>query len=316
MHKIVTLTMNPLVEKDTSVASIRPNTKLRCASPTYQAGGGGINVSRALNKLGEKSLCIYLAGGYRGDHLRQLVANAGIAQEVISVEGRTRDYLSVTDTITNLQYRFGVPGPHVKEKEWEHVLKLLEEHIQKGDYLVVSGKLPPGVPPNFYVMVSKITEKNEARLVLDTSGKALLPSMEANIFMMKPNLAELSILNGVKSISAMELESFAIKFLKDYSCEVLVVSLGANGALLATKNKMEHISAPTVLQKSTLGAGDSMVAGMVLSLVQGKTLNEMLLYGVACGTAATLRPGTQLCNKEDVDSLYELITKETKINPN
>ena len=312
MHKIVTLTMNPLVEKDTSVAGIRSNTKLHCASPTYHAGGGGINVSRALKKLGGKSLCIYLAGGSTGDHLRQLVADAGITQKVISVEGRTRDYLSVTDTVTNLQYRFGVPGPNVKEKEWEHVLKLLEEHLKKGDYLVVSGKLPPGVPSDFYIMVSKITDKIEARLVLDTSGKALLPSMEANIFMMKPNLAELSILNGVESISAMELESVAKKFLKDYSCEVLVVSIGAKGALLATKNKMEHIYAPTVYQKSTLGAGDSMVAGMVLSLLQGKSLGEMVKFGVACGTSATLRPGTQLCNKEDVHNLYEWIKKIKK----
>ena len=304
--------MNPLVEKNTSVAGIRPSTKLRCASPTYNAGGGGINVSRALKKLGGKSLCIYLAGGSTGDHLRQLVTNAGIVQKVISVKGRTRDYLSVTDTATNLQYRFGVPGPHLKEKEWKHILKLLEEHLQKGDYLIVSGKLPSGVPPNFYVMVSKITDKIEAKLVLDTSGKALLPSMEANIFMMKPNLAELGILSGLEHISSKELESFAKKFLKDYSCEVLVVSLGAKGALLATKNKMEHISAPTVHQKSTLGAGDSMVAGMVLCLLQGKSLGEMVKYGVACGTSATLRPGTQLCNKEDVDNLYELIIKKTK----
>jgi 6-phosphofructokinase 2 len=311
MEKIITLTMNPVVEKDTTVAGIRPNTKLRCVSPTYYAGGGGINVSRALKKLGGKSLCIYLAGGSTGNHLRQLVSNEGIAQRVISVEGRTRDNLSVTDTVTNLQYRFGVPGPHVKKKEWEQVLKLLEEHLQKGDYLVASGKLPPGVPANFYVMVSKLADKIGAKLVLDTSGKALLPSMEANIFMMKPNLGEFGALCGVNSISAIELESLAKKFLEENTCEVLVVSLGAKGSLLATKEVMAHIPAPTVHQKSTIGAGDSMVAGMVLSLIKGKSLNEMVKYGVACGTAATLHPGTQLCSKEDADGLYEWINTNT-----
>lgn len=299
--------MNPVVEKDTSVAGIRPNTKLRCALPTYYAGGGGINVSRALKKLGAKSLCMYLAGGSTGDHLRQLVSNEGIEQKLISVKGRTRDNLSVTDTLTNLQYRFGVPGPHVKKREWEQVLKLLEEHLLKDDYIVVSGKLPPGVPPDFYVMVSKLTDKKEAKLVLDTSGKALFPSMKANIFMMKPNLAEFSLLSGVEYISAPELESSAKKFLENNSCEVLVVSLGAKGALLATKKEIEHISAPTIRQKSTIGAGDSMVAGMVLSLVQGRSFREMLQYGVACGAAATIRPGTQLCKKKDVDDLYDWI---------
>jgi len=299
--------MNPVVEKETSVAGIRPNTKLRCVTPIYDAGGGGINVSRALKKLGAKSLCIYLAGGSTGDHLRQLVSNEGIAQKVISIKGRTRDYLSVTDTITNLQYRFGVPRPHVKKKEWEQVLKLLQEHLHKGDFLVASGKLPSGVPPDFYVMVSKITDEKDARLVLDISGKALLPSMKANIFMMKPNLAEFSNLSGVESISAIQLESLAMKFLSENTCEVLVISLGAKGALLATKKGVEYVSSPVVHQKSTIGTGDSMVAGMVLSLIHGKSLSEMVHYGVACGAAATIRPGTQLCNKKDVDDLYQWI---------
>ena len=307
MKKIITLTMNPVLDKDTTVAGIKPNTKLRCASPTYYAGGGGINVSRAIKKLGGESLCMYMAGGPTGSHLQELVSKESIGQEVISIEGWTRDNLSVTDTITNLQYRFGVPGPNVKEKEWQQVLTLLEEHVQKEDYLVASGKLPPGVPADFYVKVSEITDKKDAKLVLDTSGVALLPSMKAKIYMMKPNLGELSILCGVDFISAIELESLAKKFLEQNNCEVLVVSMGAKGALLATENVIEHILAPTVLQKSTIGAGDSMVAGMVLSLLKGKSLSEMVKYGVACGTAATIHPGTQLCKKEDADTLYEWI---------
>ncbi len=311
MKKIITLTMNPVVDKDTSVAGIKPNTKLRCVSPAYYAGGGGINVSRAIKKLGGESLCMYMAGGPTGSHLQELVSKENIDQEVILIEGWTRDNLSVTDTITNLQYRFGVPGPNVKEKEWQQVLTLLEEHVHKEDYLVASGKLPPGVPADFYVKVSEITNKKDAKLVLDTSGVALLPSMKAKIYMMKPNLGELSILCGVDFISAIELESLAKKFLEEKNCEVLVVSMGPKGALLATENVIEHILAPTVLQKSTIGAGDSMVAGMVLSLLKGKSLSEMVKYGVACGTAATIHPGTQLCNKEDADKLYEWINANT-----
>ena len=153
--------MNPVVDKDTSVAGIKPNNKLRCVSPTYYSGGGGINVSRAIKKLGGESLCIYMAGGATGSHLQQLVSKQSIDQEVISIEGWTRDNLSVTDTITNLQYRFGVPGPNVKEEEWQQVLMVLEEHIQKDDFLVASGKLPPGVPTDFYVKVSEITNRKD-----------------------------------------------------------------------------------------------------------------------------------------------------------
>lgn len=311
MNKIITLTMNPVIDKDTSVAGVVPNKKLRCASPTYYPGGGGINVSRALKKLDGESLCIYVAGGSTGSHLKQLISDEKIEQKPIEIEGWTRENLSVTDTNTNLQYRFGVPGPKVKKEEWEKVLQLLEEKLQKGDYLVASGKLPPGVPMDFYVRVSKITDKKGAKLVLDTSGEALIISMKANIYLMKPNLGELSSIMNSVSICAMELEALAKIFLKENNCEVLVVSLGAKGALWATKAGSEYIPAPTVHQQSTIGAGDSMVAGMVLGLLQGKSTSEMVKYGVACGTAATLHPGTQLCTKEDADRLYQWIKNNT-----
>ncbi|HUH45909.1 MAG TPA: PfkB family carbohydrate kinase, partial [Arenibacter sp.] len=114
MHKrVITLTVNPVLDKSVSVAGIRPNTKLRCTAPSYDPGGGGINVSRALKKLGSDSLCIYLAGGPTGEHLKQLLDKEGIEQFVVPINGWTRDNLAVTDTITDQQYRFGMPGPLV-----------------------------------------------------------------------------------------------------------------------------------------------------------------------------------------------------------
>lgn len=303
--------MNPVVDKDTHVAGIVPNKKLRCAPPEYFAGGGGINVSRALKKLGDKSLCVYLAGGPTGDHLQQLITQENIGQKVISIEGWTRENLSVTDTNTQLQYRFGVPGPHVKKQEWQRILTFLEANLEQDDLLVASGKLPPGVPTDFYVLVSKITDRNKSKFVLDTSGDALIPSMKANIYLMKPNLGELSTVMGVTSISAVDLESLAKSFLEQFSCEILVVSLGAKGALWGQGEDLEHIPAPTVHQKSAIGAGDSMVAGIIHNLLKDKSLGEAIKYGVACGTAATLHPGTQLCDKEDADKLYTWVVNNT-----
>ena len=321
MQKIITLTLNPVVDKDTHVAGIVPNKKLRCATPNYFAGGGGINVSRALKKLGGESLCVYLAGGPTGDHLQQLILADEIDQKVVHIEGWTRENLSVTDTNTQLQYRFGVPGPHVKKEEWQRVLTILEATLGHDDFLVASGKLPPGVPNDFYVEVSKITDRKKSKLILDTSGDALTPSMKANIYLMKPNLGELSSIMGVTSISAIDLEPLAKRFLKAYNCEILVVSLGAKGALWGHADELEHIPAPTVHQKSAIGAGDSMVAGIVHNLINGKSLGEAIKYGVACGTAATLHPGTQLCKKEDADLLYgwvvsNTVKKEKKNSPN
>ena len=102
-------------------------------------------------------------------------------------------------------------------------------------------------------------------------------------------------------------------FMETHSCEIMVVSLGSQGALLATKTQMEYIPAPIVPQKSLIGAGDSMVAGMVLSLMEGKSLREMAQFGVACGSAATMRTGTQLCEKEQARPLFDWIRSNVKV---
>jgi len=307
MKNIITLTVNPIIDKSTTIDGIRPNIELKCTSPIFRAGGGGINVSLAIGRLGGKSLSIYLAGGPNGLRLQNLMEAEGISQEVIVLRDLTRDYLSVMDKANELEYRFGIPGPFIIEKEWQESLNKIENHLQEGDYLVASGKLAPGIPDDFFVKVAGIAKQKKARLILDTKGEALIHAIKAEIFLFKPNLAELSAVCGVNSISFSELETLAVNFLERHSCEVMVVSLGAKGALLVSQQEVAYIHAPVVRQKSIIGAGDSMVAGMVLSLLANRSFIEMAQYGVACGTAATMRSGTQLCQKEDVDKLYEWI---------
>lgn len=308
--KVITLTVNPVVDKNVTVAGIKPNAKLRCTSPTYDPGGGGINISRALKNLGGNSLCIYLAGGPNGAHLKQLLDERAIDQVMIPIKGWTRDYLSVTDTTTNQKYRFGIPGPNVEKKEWEAILTALDTHLNEDDYLVASGKLSAGMPDDFYTIVSDLAQKRKAKFIVDTSEKALIESVKSKLFMLKPSLGELSALSGIKTISVFELEPIAKKFLAAHDCQVLVFSLGAQGAFLATANQMEYIPAPTVHEKNTIGAGDSMVAGMIMSLLDHKSLSDSVKYGVACGTSATMYEGTQLCNKKDADQLYQWLKRQ------
>ncbi len=308
MNTILTLTVNPAVDKSTTVAAIKPTSKLRCDDPVFEPGGGGINVSQVLAVLGGTSLCMYLAGGRTGKHLKDLVDARHIRQEIVPIEGWTRENFAVTDIAAHLQYRFGMPGPKVSEFEWKKTLEHLHDALQDGDVLVASGSLCPEMPVDFFGRVAKICQKKNVKFILDTSGEALKEAVKVGVYMLKPNLGELSGLCGVSSISFIELERYAKKFLKDHSCEVIVISLGAKGALLATKDIFEYIDAPIVYQKSTIGAGDSMVAGMVYRLIQGSSLLEMVQFGVACGTAATMTEGTQLCRKEDVQNLFKWIT--------
>ncbi|MCF4101134.1 1-phosphofructokinase family hexose kinase [Gillisia sp. M10.2A] len=314
MKRVLTLTLNPAIDKSTEVAGIKPNSKLRCAVPVYEAGGGGINVSRVINNLGGSSLAVFLAGGSSGVHLISLLKKEGITQRVIPIKEWVRENLAVMDTSNNLQYRFGMPGATVSEKERQEVLKQLEILLPEVDFLVASGSLPPGIPEEFFTTIASLTKKNKVKLILDTSGRALIRGAETGVFLLKPNLEELCTLAGVESVAGLEVEELAKQLINKGVSEVIVVSMGARGAVLVSAKEVEYIAAPTVHQKSTIGAGDSMVAGMVYSLALGKSYSEMAKYGVACGTAATISPGTQLCTREDANRLYNWITANKTIN--
>lgn len=305
--KIVTLTVNPALDKSSRVENIRPDSKLRCDPPNYQPGGGGINVSRAIHKLGGSSTCAYLAGGPNAEVMRFLLDEEGVEQHIMKIEGWTRENFVVVDKSNNQQFRFGMPGAQVKEQEWQHALEEMKVLCRQADYVVGSGSLPPGVPQDFWGRLVKVGRDNNARCIIDTSGEALQMAAEEGVYLLKPNLGELSSLTHQKSVTAMEQEELAKKLIESGKTEVVVVSMGPRGAMLAVKDRVEYIPAPTVHKRSTVGAGDSMVAGMVLRLAQGHDLKDVVCYGVASGTAATLNEGTALCSKEDTDHLYQWI---------
>lgn len=305
--KIVTLTLNPALDKSSKVNNIKPDSKLRCDPPKYQPGGGGINVSRAIHKLGGESLCAYLAGGPDGKMMQQLLNEEGIEQHVVPIKNWTRQNFIVVDKSNNQQYRFGMPGAEVSEKEWKQALQHMENLCKKADYVVGSGSLPPGAPQDFWARLARIAKENDARYIVDTSGEALELAAEEGVYLLKPNLGELGALSKKESVTALEQEDLAKKLISDNKAEVVVVSMGPQGAMLIAEDELVYVPAPTVRKKSTVGAGDSMVAGMVLSLAQKKSLIEVVSFGVASGTAATMNEGTGLCKKEDTEKLYQWI---------
>lgn len=306
MEKIVTLTLNPAIDKSTVVSSIVPDKKLRCADPKFEPGGGGVNVSRAIKKLGGESTAIYLAGGHTGHFYNSLLQLEGIQSEVVPITGFTRENLIVVDESARLQYRFGMPGPTITTAEWQSFLDKLEQSAGI-TYLVASGSLPAGVPADFFKLLASVAKKIGARLVVDTSGEPLKNAVEQGVFMIKPNLGELSMLHGVEELEERHMIDAAQDVIRKGGCEVMVVSKGALGASLITKDDVYHSPAPTVKKRSTVGAGDSMVAGMVLALSQGYGWADVLRYGIATGTATTMNPGTELCKKEDVERLFALL---------
>jgi 6-phosphofructokinase 2 len=312
MKTIVTFTMNPAIDKSSSVDHVIAERKLYCKAPHYEPGGGGVNVARAIRKLGGESLLLYPAGGLTGYRLKDLLEEEGITHRPVPIEGMTRESLVVLEESTGQQFRFGMPGPALSKEEWERCLDELSAISPKLDYLVASGSLPPGVPSDFYARVARTGKERGTRVIIDASGDALNRALQEGVYLIKPNVREFRDLIGkdIKEESQIKIE--ARKMVKSGRCEVLIISLGAAGALMVSESVAEHILAPTVPIVSKVGAGDSMVAGTVLSLARGQTPRDAVLFGVAAGAAAVMTPGTELCRREDAERLYEKMVSESE----
>jgi 6-phosphofructokinase 2 len=303
--KIATLTLNPALDKSTSVDRVVPEHKLRCAPLQTDAGGGGINVSKGLRLLDTASTAVLPAGGETGLHLERLLTAAGIDVSIHAVPGETRENFSVMDTGASQQYRFNMPGPELREADADACLQRLRD--ARPELLVASGSLPPGLPETYYAKVTALARDIGARCIIDTSGRPLQAAAAEGLYLLKPNLAELATLVGAEHLEMNEVDDAALRLIHEGRCEVVVVSLGAQGALLVTRDGFEHVPAPTVKKKTTVGAGDSMVAGMVWALSQQYSLGDMVRFGVACGTAATLNTGTELFDRPEAERLYQWI---------
>lgn len=306
--KIVTLTLNPALDKSSSIEQLLPHKKLRCEEPTYEPGGGGINVSRAIKILGGNSLAIFAGGGHSGDKIQELLKDEGVEQNYIRIKNPTRENFMVMENSTGNQYRFGMPGNEMSEEELQKCLQAIKDLPGDVEYLVASGSLPPGAPEDFYATIAKTAQEKNIRCVIDTSGEALTKAAGPGVCIMKPNLGELSQLAGKDEITGMEQEDIAKKIIEEGKAQILIVSLGPRGAMLVTKETVEYVVPPTVKQNSTVGAGDSMLAGIILSMSRGDTLRDSIKWGVAAGTAATITPGTELCRKKDVERIYEWLS--------
>lgn len=304
MKTIVAINLNPTIDKSSSLDYVMPERKLYCKPPLFEPGGGGVNVARAIKKLGGESLLLYPSGGLTGSRLQELLDKENLNHRAFPIKGTNRESLIILEESTGQQYRFGMPGPQLHKEEWKLFTQELATMERAPDYVVASGSLPPGVPADFYAQIARVGKKRGAKVVIDVSGEALKLALQEGVFLIKPNVREFRELVGSDIKEESQIKVAARKIVESGKCEVVVISLGAGGVLVVSENFAEHILSPTVPIISKVGAGDSMVAGIVLSLAQGNPLRESILFGVAAGTAAVMTPGTQLCRLEDAQRLY------------
>ncbi len=302
---ILTVTLNPCIDKSTSAKVLEPESKLRCAEILNEAGGGGINVSKALKRLDIYSTALFPSGGHNGNMLCDLLRKQSIDFHAIDSDVETRENWIVLESTTNHQFRFTFPGHTVEEKV---IIKLVDEiRSFSPSYVIASGSLPPGLPDYFYGLIINTANAAGAKCIIDTSGTPLEAIKGKNAFLIKPNLGELSRLLNYEGLKINEADDAALQLIQNGYAEVIVVSMGGNGAWLVTASEKYFVQAPPIEKKSTVGAGDSMVAGITYALQKQLSFKDALHWGVACGSAATMNAGTQLFNKEDAFRLYNIL---------
>jgi len=287
---------------------VRPIHKIRTSKERYHPGGGGVNVARVIRELGGEALAVYLAGGTTGGVLDALVDATGLPRRTIPIEGDTRISYMVYERSSGQEYRFVPQGPELRQEEWQACLA--EFDALEFDYLVASGSVPAGLPADCYREVAEVVAGKGARLVLDTSGDALRRALDHGVYLIKPNLRELEGGVGRSLREPGEQERAARELLERGSAEIVTVSLGAEGALLATSAGCRRLRAPKIEPKSAVGAGDSFVAAMTYGLAAGRAPEDAFMLALAAGTAAVLTKGTELCRRADVERIYREIQAE------
>ncbi len=307
-QSILTLTLNPAIDGACETDVVRHTHKVRTSNERYEAGGGGINVSRVLNRLGSPTLACYLAGGFTGQLLDQLIEAAGLPHLSIPIADTTRVAHAVYERSTGHEYRFVPEGPHISEREWREAL----DRIRIADFslLVASGSLAPELPEDFYVQLQLVVKEKGARMILDCSGPALAHAVKAGgLLMIKPSRGEFEALIGRTCRDMDDMAEAASALVRQGAAEIVAITLGHEGALLAHAGGTLYRMPPEVPVKSAVGAGDSFVAGMTHRLAQGWTPERAFLYGMAAGSAAVLTPGNDLCHPADVERLFAELEK-------
>lgn len=302
MDSILTVTLNPSIDQSTTVDCVVPEDKLRCTEPRLDPGGGGVNVSRALRHLGGDTTALVAVGGLTGDVLVGLLRDEQVPVAPVRVAGQTRINLHVEEA-SGAQYRFNLPGPTLNEADLVRLLDALAAFRPAPAWVVLSGSLPRGIEPAAAARLVRQAKDVGARCIVDTSGEALAAALSEGVFLCKPNLRELGSLVGASNLDYRSAADAARELIATRRTELALVSMASDGALLVSETEAVHVRPPAVTALSRVGAGDSALAGMALSLARGEPPACAARFAVACGTAAVLRAGTQLCHADDVQAI-------------
>ncbi|MGV3026133.1 1-phosphofructokinase [Clostridium thermobutyricum] len=297
---IYTLTLNPSIDYIISLNSVELGKVNRCTKTFKFPGGKGINVSRVLKNSGTDSIALGFVGGFTGEFINLTLNNLGIHTDFIKVKEDSRINVkikSVDETDINAD------GPYIEKESLNLLLDKLNE-LKDYDILVLAGKIQSSLPDNLYSEIQDIANKNNVKVVVDTSGKALLESVKKKPFLIKPNNFEIEEAFDIKIKDRNELIDYGKK-LNTMGAENVIISLAGDGALLINNSGVFFGNAPKGEVKNSVGAGDSLVAGFLHEYSKSKNILDAFKRGIATGSASAF--SLDLCDNNFVLELLPQI---------
>ncbi len=306
---ITSVSLNPSVDKSVTIECFHFGSMNRVVDSRKDAGGKAINVAVVAAELGIETRCVGFLRRENGQIIENKLIKHGVACECLWLDGSIRTNLKVLDQSKGVVTEINEPGLPVTAAQLEEVTEVIARAAEDSDYLVLTGSLPPGVKAGYYGEIISMLSGSACRLVLDAEGAAFKLGVSAKPYFIKPNKMELEMELGRKLMNTKEVAHAALK-LVEKGIERVGVSLGAEGALLAGSDGVFFTPALKVAALSTVGAGDSMVAGMLSGMLRELGGDEVLRRGAACATASVLKEGTGLADRAKIKELLSQITVE------
>lgn len=297
---VITVTLNPALDRTLSVDALAFGGVARVQGIQEDPGGKGINVSRVLRHFDCPTVALGFLGGPTGQRLAEALRALDIEADFIAIPGETRTNLTVTDGEREL--KVNEPGPNIPPSAVDALIARVRQHASRSLAVVLAGSLPPGVPPEVYAELIRVIREEGAKPILDTAGAPLAYGVAAHPYLIKPNRREAEALLGMP-LNTDEALREAVRRLSGHGIFVIVISLGARGAVCACGEQMWLAESPPVTVSSTVGAGDTLLACLLLALLNGQGPPMALRIGTAAGVASATLPGSSLCTSADLSRM-------------
>ncbi|WP_108386843.1 1-phosphofructokinase family hexose kinase [Yoonia sediminilitoris] len=308
MNDILTITLNPAVDLATSVEHVIAGPKLYCKTPLIHPGGGGVNVARAICKLGGQATALVAVGGPTGERLLDLLASEAVPTSPVPVSGETRESFAVTDETTGQQYRFSVPGPTLSAQDGQSLLAAIGAAVTPDSFVVLSGGLAAGLDVTFPDRILAAIKPVSDRLIVDTSRGALAHLIQRRadpVHLLRIDQKEAAQAAEHAMATVADSVTFAQTLVDRGVARIVVTGRGADGSIMVTQTQAFFCHAPKVTVRSKIGAGDAFVGAMTLALARGAPPDQALRWGVAAASATVGTQGTALCERQMTEDLFE-----------